>query len=147
MLATLLHDFIEKTNFLHNPTVRINEFLREHRTVYKVALIVNHLFRAAMMAAFTFFLPFTAAISFGICLVGSLFYRLTVENNCAYKFALPSLAGSIAFLIGKKGINDVISKIAFGSIAAFSSAFLSFLPLCAYIVYIALTVNYDVDHK
>ena len=99
---TRLHDFIENHNFLKGPTDRVDAYLRSHRTLYKVALVINHLFRSVAMAAFLSVMPFSMPINLAICFAGSLFYRLTVETNCAYKFALPAFGGSVA-LLGVKG--------------------------------------------
>ena len=91
-LDVALHNCIEKYNILQKPTEQIAGYFREHPNVYKAALLVNHIFRALAMASFCAALPFSAPINIGICFAGSLFYRLTVETNCAYKFALPSFA-------------------------------------------------------
>jgi len=132
-LSVSFHNFIDRNNIFAKPTRSVHQFLRNHPTLYKIALIVNHLFRAVMMAALMLMLPFSPWISMGICLAGAIFYRLTVETNCAYKFALPSFAGGSALLIAK------------GASAPFASAFVCLIPLSAYFAYIGLTVSYDVD--
>ena len=142
-----LHQFIEKYNCLQKPTEKLNEFFREQPQFHKVALLVNHLFRALAMTAFCALLPFSAAINIGICFACSLFYRLSVETHCAYKFALPAFAGSIAIPIALSGLMSIITGVALTSLTAFGIAALSFLPLAAYVTYIVLTVNYDVDHR
>ena len=83
----------------------------------------------------------------GICLGGSLFYRLTVEENCAYKFALPAFGGAAAFLVGRSALAGLVSGAAFASIGAFAAACVAILPLGAYLAYVILTVAYDVDSK
>ncbi len=145
VLAARLHDAIEKYNVLKSPTERINEFFAYHPKLFKVALIVNHLFRAAAMVAFMMIFPLP--ISFGICAAGSVFYRLTVESNCAYKFALPALVGAIAFMVGKTALVSIISGVAFASIAAFATALVALIPLAIYAAYVILTVSYDVDNR
>lgn len=146
-LAAQLHQFIDKCNVLHEPTKAIEEYLIEHPDLYKAALLVNHIFRAMSMAAFSVCLPFSAPVTAAICFIGSLFYRLTVETHCAYKFALPAFAGMIAFQIAQAGLAELISGVAVASLSAFAVASVSFLPLVAYFVYIVLTVSYDVDLK
>ena len=146
-LAVKFHNFIERNNVLEAPTEKISEYLTANKKMYKAALIANHIFRAAAMTAFMMFLPMTMAASACLCLGGSLFYRLTVETNCAYKFALPSFAGAVAFLIGKTALASLISGVAFASLSAFGAAFIAILPLCAYAAYIVLTVSYDVDQR
>lgn len=146
-MSVALHNFIEKCNILQKPTEAINDFFREHPTLHKVALIANHIFRAIAMTALMVFLPFSFPINLAICLAGSLFYRLTAETNCAYKFALPAMAGAMAFTIGQTSLNQIISGVAFASLGAFGLAAASILPLAAYVTYIALTVNYDVNKR
>ncbi len=142
-----LHNLIEKYNVLQKPTEQISEYFRNHPDVYKAALIVNHLFRAVSMTAFTALMPFAAPVSIALCFAGSLFYRLTVETNCAYKFALPAFAGSIAIPLGLIALTHLVTGVAFASLGAFAIAVVSLVPIAAYLTYIVLTVNYDVDNR
>ncbi len=146
-LDVRLHDCIEKYNVLQKPTEQINAYFQEHPNFYKVALLVNHVCRALAMAAFCSMLPFSGAINVAICFAGSLFYRLTVETNCAYKFALPAFAGSIAIPMAMTALNPIITGVALASLTGLGPAFVSLIPLAAYITYIVLTVNYDVDNR
>ncbi|MBS3904743.1 MAG: hypothetical protein KGZ39_05405 [Simkania sp.] len=146
-LSLSLHNTIEKYNVLEKPTNQLYEYFKTHPSLYKTALVANHLFRAVSMAAFALALPFSIPISAGICFAGSLFYRLTVETHCAYKFALPAFAGSIALPMGQTALADLISGVAFTSMSTFALALVSSLPLTAYFAYIALTVNHDVDSR
>lgn len=147
MAGEALHHFIEKYNILQKPTERLSAFFQEHPTAYKVALLVNHVFRALAMTAFCAMLPFSAPVNLGICFAGSLFYRLTVETNCAYKFALPAFAGAVAIPMGMAAMTSLVTGVAFASLYAFGLAMLSLAPLAAYATYIVLTVNYDVDNR
>jgi hypothetical protein len=72
---------------------------------------------------------------------------VTVENNCAYKFALPAVAGSLAYPSGKMALNQMISGAAFASLKTFASTVTTLLPFTAYLAYITLTISYDVDHQ
>ncbi len=135
-MSILLHNLLEKFNFLEGPTSRLGEFFDKHPTLYKLALLVNHIFRAFSTAALCLFLPFSVLTSSLICLGCSVFYRLTVEKNCAYKFALPAFWGGMALLL----VQDVAHGVLFDL-----STVASFIPLAAYGVYVVLTVSYDVD--
>lgn len=146
-LSEKLHSTIEKFNLLHQPTQRMTEFLRKHPTLYKCALLANHIFRAVAMGAFMTVLPFSLPINFAVCFLASLFYRLTVEINCAYKFALPALAGAITFRVAQSALVQLISGVAFASLALFSTSILLLIPLATYVVYIVLTVDYDVNDR
>ncbi len=138
-LSTKLHDAITDYNFLTKPTDQIVEYFAYHPTAFKIALLVNHIFRAAAMVGFMIALPVSTPVSIGICLAGSLFYRLTVESNCAYKFALPAVGGSIALLVAKPALENLANS-------TFAS-YIPLIPLALYGAYVVLTVNYDVDNR
>ncbi len=144
-LSTSFHQLLEKHNVLHQPTKQISECFAQHPNLYKTALVVNHLFRAVAMTALCWVMPFSMPVNIGICFAGSLFYRLTVETHCTYKFALPAFAGSIAFPLANTAVDYTVSGIAFSCLGAFVETLMSALPLIAYLSYVVLTVNYDVD--
>jgi hypothetical protein len=135
-LPLAFHDFIQKYNVLAEPTKVVNRYLRDNPRQYKVALVINHLFRAVAMATFLAMCPFPLLVSGSICLTGSLFYRLTVETNCAYKFALPSFVGGLAFHLSGLALKH------FSSWAAIACTSVS---IGIYFTYVILTVSYDVD--
>jgi hypothetical protein len=146
-LATSLHKTIVDYNVLKEPTDQIAHYLKSHPALQKAVLLTNHIFRAVAMTAFCFALPFSTPINIGICFAGSLFYRLTVETHCSYKFALPAFAGSLAMPLAKMALPELVSGVAFASLNAFAAMCLSVAPMAAYLSYIALTVSYDVDSR
>ncbi len=145
--ATALHDVIDKNNILQKPTEQITQYFIEHSTLYKAALLANHFFRALSMDALCVLMPFSPLVNLAICFGGSLFYRLTVETNCAYKFALPAFAGSIAIPLGAVSLANIVTGVAFASLSTFGLAVVCLLPLASYVTYIVLTVNYDVENR
>ena len=147
MLSTKLHNAIVEYNVLQKPTELIGNFFEENPTVFKIALIANHFFRTISMIAFMLVMPYSMPANIACCFIGSLFYRLTVEKNCAYKFALPAFGGAIAYLTGKKALESLISSVAFESLNAFGAACFELVPLMAYTAYVVLTVDYDVDNS
>ncbi|MBY0529505.1 MAG: hypothetical protein K2P51_04870 [Rhabdochlamydiaceae bacterium] len=146
-LATSLHKTIVEYNVLKDPTDKIGDYLKTHPMLHKSVMLINHLFRAVAMTAFCFALPFSAPINIGICFAGSLFYRLTVETHCSYKFALPAFAGSLAMPLAQSALPQLVSGVAFASMNAFSSVCLTLLPMAAYLSYVVLTVSYDIESK
>lgn len=140
-----LNRYLDEWNPLTVPTDWLGNFLESHPTVYKITLIINHLFRAAMMVGLMFIPHVPLAASIPICLVGSLFYRLTVEKNCAYKFAIPAFAGAAAVMLALPAIMSIIEGSAFTTVATGFKNVASFIPFSIYAGYIILTVNYDVD--
>src|SRR6202041_1061144 len=103
------------------PAQQTRNFLRDHPLLYKTILVAHHIFHALAMTALTVYLPYTPLVNFGICFIGSLIYRLTVETNHAYKVALPAMAGSVAISLSYAGLNDLIRGVAFASMEAFAS--------------------------
>lgn len=144
-LATQVHKMIDTHNVLKQPTQQINSYFRKNRDLYKVALLANHLFRTTSMAALMHLFP--SPVSFGFCFAGSLFYRLTVETNCAFKFALPTFGAACALLLGQEALTNGVSGVAFTSLRTLGNCCSSLLPLAASISYIVLTVSYDADHR
>lgn len=140
------HQFIENYNVLESATNAIKEFFNDHGLLHKIALVANHVFRAVAMSALCLYLPFAPAVNIGLCFAGSLFYRLTVETNCPFKFALPAFAGSLAIPLGVQAILDLVNQVAFSSMAVFATAVISTVPLFTYASYVLLTVNYDVNN-
>ena len=134
MASECLHNFIVNHNVLTEPTNALEDFFAEHPTLRKIALIANHLFRAIAMLGLMIASPLPMLATSALCFIGSLFYRLTVEIHCAYKFALPAYAGSVAFCCLREA-----------ALTSLRAAW--FLPLAAYVTYIVLTVDYDVDHS
>ncbi len=141
------NNFIDKWNVLTRPTDCFAKFFGKHPALYKAALIVNHLFRAAMMVGFMFIPGIPKVPGMVICFTASLFYRLTVEKNCAYKFALPAFAGALAVMLAIPAITNMINKIAFTSAGRGVLSCVSLIPIPLYIAYLLLTVSHEVDEN
>lgn len=144
---TKIENCVNKCNFLDKPAKACEDFFKNHPTLLKIALFVNHLFRAGAMVGFMLLLPVPMPACLAICFAGSLFYRLTVEPNCSYKFALPAFAGAVAFLLACPEILNMIHGTAFNTAKAGVIAFASIVPLLGYAGYVALNVNYEVNKK
>jgi hypothetical protein len=142
-----LQDLIGKSDILQKPTEEVSSYLREHPAVYKTALLVNHVFRAVSMTAFNLLLPFSIPANMMICFAGSLFYRLTVETHCAYKFAMPAFAGSIAFSLAQTTVAALVSGVAFASLGGLAMALATALPMIGYFVYVIPAVSHEVDTR
>ena len=147
MLSTKLLNAIVECNVLQKPTEVIVNFFDQNPTVFKIALVANHFFRTISMIAFMLVMPYSMPMNIVCCFIGSLFYRLTVEKNCAYKFALPAFGGALAYFMGKTAIDSLISEVAFESLNAFGAGMLGLVPPMAYTACVALTVDYDVDNS
>jgi hypothetical protein len=147
-LAVKLHNFIEEHNtYLKSSTKRLQDYYKQHPTVYKAAVSACNVFRTTVMAGFIYAFPVAAVGCAAYCFTGSLFYRMTIESECTYIITLPSLAGATSFIIGQQSLVNLISGAALVSIGAFSLAVVSITPLSLYLAYVVLTVSYDVDRK
>lgn len=144
-IALQFHRFIEKNNVLEYPTKVVHEYLKKHPVIFKVVLVASHIFRALTMLFFMSALPYSTFVNTTICLAASLVYRLTIETNCAYKLSLPSFGGAIAFSLSKKARADSVSRAAFSSLKDFAFIASNVFPIVMYVIYITLTVSYDVD--
>lgn len=146
-ISEKFNDCMERWNILTAPTENLAKFFDNHPTAHKIALFINHLFRAVMMVGLMFIPSVSIYISMPICFVGSVFYRLTVEKNCAYKFALPAFGGALAIMLAIPAIGAFVNGTAFSSgLSGFLSC-ASLLPIPLYIIYVVLTVNYDVNKR
>ncbi|MBS0628797.1 MAG: hypothetical protein JSS30_01065 [Verrucomicrobia bacterium] len=144
-LSVQFHNLLERVNVLERPEDAVDDFLYHNPTIYKIVLLINHIFRVATMSFFMLALPFSIPVNLALCFSASLFYRLTVEGYCGYKFALPSFAGAITFPVAQEAVANLISKAALHSFADFALTIGSLLPFTAYVAYVVLTVDYDVD--
>lgn len=148
MLTSLsCHNMIMKYNLLQSPTKKISDYFDNHPRLFKMVLLTTHVFRAVTMSGFCSVVPFSLPVSMVLGFAGSLIYRLTIETNCAYKFALPAFAGSLTYLLAKSALDPLVSRKAHETIRAFGLIFSSAFALAAYTTYIVLTVDYDVDEK
>ncbi len=77
------------------------EWLKANPTVYKVVLIVSHLFRAMMVLVMIDAIPFSMPIATGLILVPSLIYRIAVERFCIFRFTLPSWVGGVSMWMAR----------------------------------------------
>jgi len=144
--ATSFHQQVTKYNPLEAPTKQLEQYFKNHPEQYKGVMIANHLFRAVSMWAFLKYNRNPMQTKLLACFAGSLMYRMTVEVNCAHKFALPAFGGAVAFMMGSRSLTKVINGSAFYSLKALSKAFVSLIPMEGYFVYITLTTSHDVDH-
>ncbi len=144
-LSARCSDFLDRYNPLKGTTDLLADFFERHPTAYKITLVINHLFRAGVMVG-AMYIPGVPRIpAIAVCLIGSLFYRLTVEKNCAYKFALPAFVGAVSFMLAIDATIACIHGVAFSSIPIGILTVASFLPLPLYGTYVLLSVHHDVE--
>lgn len=146
MISTRLHNLIVNYNPIEKPMEQINRFFDQHPTLLKVALLVNHFFRTVSNIALMLMMPYSMPMNIACCFIGSLFYRVTVEKNCVYKFALPSFSGAALYLVIKNAMENITRRIAFESLSAYQAT-LIVGALSAHTVYVLLNVDYDVDNS
>ncbi|MCH9610056.1 MAG: hypothetical protein S4CHLAM81_08320 [Chlamydiales bacterium] len=130
---------------LEQPTQQIAKFYENRPTALKATLVVNHLFRAASMVGFMFIPGIPKPVAWSVCALGSLFYRLTVEKNCAYKFALPAFLGAAAVMALLPTFRNLMQGGAFATASAGALTVLSFVPLLLYAAYVPHAVHHEVE--
>lgn len=139
---------LESCNPLIVPAQGIADFLDNHSTTYKIVLLFSgHLTRTSMVIGSMFIPGIPLYAKKIICFNGSLFYRLTVERNCAYKFSLPSFFGAMASMLAIAAIVKMIHHEAFITVKKGVAAIASLLPLCFYCGYIILAVDFEVNQQ
>lgn len=87
-------------------------------TLYKVSLVVSHIFRSVMMYGLMSISPF---VTFGVVLPLSLLYRVTVERFCAFRFTLPSLFGGAALILSGYSMIGYFSFAAYVGMVSYIS--------------------------
>lgn len=126
-------------------TQKYGNFLRKNPNVYKVVLLVNQLFRTVMMVALMAFLPYAPVVNFTIGLAGSLFYRISVERGCAFRFALPSCIGAAAYDLSRTSLPALTNGAAFRSLQHFAAALAGFWPLALWTIAITAITHTEVE--
>lgn len=96
MLENIKNTAQKQKDYLFN---EIGNWLDAHPTINKIVVIVNHFFRAAAMYGFMAILPFSTVVNCSIGVVSSLFYRVTIERFCHFRFAIPACIGALAIQI------------------------------------------------
>lgn len=74
----------------------LGNWLNVHPKVNTVVVVANHIFRAAGMYALMEILPGSFAAKCLIAGGASLFYRVTIERFCRFRFAMLSCVGAAA---------------------------------------------------
>lgn len=128
-------------------THTVGSWLDRHPVVNKIVMIVNHIFRTIAMIALMYLLPFSPIVNLAIGIGASLFYRITVERFCPFRFALSACLGAAAYELSSPFLADIINGVAFQSFNAFAAAFIGILPLAISSVVIIGISNDAVDRK
>lgn len=97
-----LSTLYEKANPFDKVTAAVGQWIDKYPLLHKIVLFANHLFRGLCMGGMMTLLPFGFAVNGAICLFGSIFYRVTVERFCPFKFAIASFFGGIAIEMSKQ---------------------------------------------
>lgn len=125
----------------------VGSILDENPTINKIVILVNYIFRTAMMVTFMAALPFSILPSFLISAGANIFYRLTIERFCQYRFAILSCLTAGAYELAKPAFLSLISGAAFVSISAFATALALTIPLAVTASIIFHDTNKNVNDK
>jgi len=144
-LNNTLNTLTKEPGFLSAYTSKGAAWLDERPRLYKAAIVANHLFRAVSMVGFMYLMPFSPLVNFSVSLVASIFYRVTIERFCQFRFTIASCLGAGAMMLALPAIDSIISGVAFGSLGLIAKAFVELLPLVLYGVSILKIANDGVD--
>lgn len=123
------------------------EIFNQHPLINKIVVLAIFIFRSAMMSAYMAALPFTSVPSFFIGLGISVFYRVTIEPDCRYRFAILSCVGAETYSISKPALLALINGMAFRSLITLSMTLLSAAPFAICATVILSEVNQNVDDR
>jgi len=125
----------------------VGKVLDENPLINKIVVLANFVFRIAMMVTFMAALPFSILPSFLISVGASIFYRVTIERFCQYRFAILSCVEAGAYEIAKPALAALISGAAFSSLAAFGTSLALMTPFVIGGAAIISVTNQNVNEK
>lgn len=123
----------------------IGAWFDERPKLYKAAVVANHLFRMFSMYAFMGALPFSPVVKAVVGLSSSLFYNVTIERFCQFRFAMPAFAGAVAFSMSKDALAQIVCGVALSSFKTFAGASLGAVPLIIYGAWVISIASENVD--
>lgn len=135
---------IEPSFFVKNIVDPIGRKLDESPFLHKVVVVVAHIFRMLAMLALISFLPFGFAINCLFTLAGSLFYRVAIERNCPFLFAIPACLGAMALAFS---IPYAVALFAKATFAHFAQALATSVPFGLYLGYIIWSAHTEVNER
>jgi hypothetical protein len=125
----------------------VGKVLDESPLINKIVILANFVFRIAMMVTFMAVMPFSFLPSFLLSAGASVFYRVTIERFCQYRFAMLSCAAAGAYEIAKPAFLALISTAAFSSLTAFGTALALMTPFIISGAAIVSVTNQNVNDK
>lgn len=125
----------------------VGKVLDENPLVNKIIVVANFIFRTAMMVCFMAAMPFSILPNFLISFGLSVFYRVTIERFCQYRFSILSCAAAGGYEIAKPALTALISGAAFTSLAAFGSTLILMTPFVICGAAIISVTNQNVNER
>lgn len=108
-MISSIPSYLEKKITLNPIAEKYTSWVQNYPTIDKIAKLFNHLIRASCMWAMMSVMPYSLLTSSVICLSAALFYRITTENPCPFKYSLPSFFGGLAFQLAHQSPIPVIA--------------------------------------
>jgi hypothetical protein len=113
---------------------KVGAWLDKHPYVNTIVVIANHIFRALSMLALMTFIPGPFIVQCGIALSASLFYRVTIERFCHFRFAIPSCLGATAMNLSAPAVASIVHGVANQTLAEVAKTAIGISPLVLYTV-------------
>lgn len=140
-----LDDFLKEPTMMKAAIDAAGVELKKHPNIYKCAIIVDHLLNASKMYALVQILPYSKCTNCVVTGISSLYYRVTAEGPCAFRFSIISCFGGAAFISARIGMIEFARGTAFRSLALFLKSSCTLAPLSIYLFCIVKFTNDDVD--
>ncbi len=124
----------QKINFHYESNLaKIGDWLDRHPKINTIVVIANHIFRALGMLALFTVMPGSFLAKCAIMLGASLFYRITIERFCHFRFAIPACLGGMAMELSIPALANIINGAAIQSFASLGTSLIAISPLVLYL--------------
>lgn len=126
---------------------KVGSFLDHSPTVFKIAIVATHFFRAIAVFAMMELAPYSPLMSLAILVPSSLLYRAAVERFCRFRFTLPALVGGTALWVTKQAMITLVTKTALASVSTVFTAGIGMGVLAGYTVFVHYQSHADVEKR
>lgn len=112
--------------------------------LHKIAVFAAHMFRMLASLALITFLPFSFPVNCLVALGGSVFYRVAIERNCPFHFAIPDCIGGMALSMSLPALVNITGLSTFAMLA---ETFIRIVPLGAYLGFTVWLSHHEVEER
>lgn len=133
-----------KSFFVENIVEPIGRQLDANPLIHKIVVFAAHLIRLIGSLALITFLPFSMPVNCVLSLASNIFYRITIERNCSFLFAINDCLGAMALHFT---IPYLVNQLALSSFAMLAATLASTVPFLAYLGYTVWVTHSEVEER